>query len=491
MANYFLARHSGPFIALGALVAVACLTSTWYINRLQSELTQAVRHDAAGMHAAVELQVQLRHLRVHSLSYIADPTPARRDIVNADLGSVDRALEDLREVSTEDAALVADLTRDYQAYRSRLDFEHLPARPGTMADVARWSDAHQMADLLVPCRELADRQRNRMNTGLAQSESQTAWAGRSLLALGIVGALGGLLIGYATARGLNRRVSQLLVRVRAAHAHLDQEVATMTVEGPAHLEELDEQLERVVSRVQEVCEKLQQQERTLTRAEQLAAVGQLAASVAHEVRNPLTGVKLLMQAAARADSPIPLTAERLALLMQEVARIERTIQGLMDLAAVPTPDLQPNDLRQLVTTAVNTAKGRAEAKGVSLAWESPQHPVTVFVDRDQLHSLFTNLISNAIDAAQSAVEVVIRETSGHVEVEVSDNGPGIDTSLKGRLFTPFATTKVGGTGLGLTIARRIAVDHGGALDAVTRTGGGATFTFVLPEARDAEAPDRG
>jgi signal transduction histidine kinase len=491
VANYSLARHTGPFVALGALVAVACLASTLYINRLQSELTSTVRQEAAGLNAAVELQVQMRHLRVHSLAYVADPTPARRAVLNADLASVDRAFDELRAASPEDAALVEKLTRDYREYQNRLDFEHLPRRPGVMADVAAWSDAHQMADLLVPCRELADRQRNRMTAGLAQSESQTAWAGRVLLVLGVVGALGGLLSGYATARGLNRRVARLLVHVRAVHAHLDQDVGTMTVEGPAELEELDEQLDRVVGRVREVCERLQQQERTLIRTEQLAAVGQLAASVAHEVRNPLTGVKLLMQAAARPESPIPLTPERLALLMQEIARIERTIQGLMDLAAFPAPDRRPNDLRAIVEDAVDASRAKAEAKPVSLRFDSPEHPVPAAVDKDQMHSLFTNLISNAVDAARSSVLVALREHGGRVEVEVSDDGPGIDSALTGRLFTPFATTKAGGTGLGLTIARRIAVDHGGTLDAANRPDGGAAFTLVLPEDHDAEAARRG
>lgn len=243
---------------------------------------------------------------------------------------------------------------------------------------------------------------------------------------------------------------------------------------------------RVVGRVQEVCERLQEQERTLIRTEQLAAVGQLAASVAHEVRNPLTGVKLLMQAAARADSPIPLTPERLALLMQEIARIERTIQGLMDLAAAPPPDFRPHDLHAIVKAAVEASRAKAEAKPVSLRFDSAEHPVPLAVDGDGMHSLFTNLISNAIDAARSSVVVALCQHGGRVEVEVSDDGPGIDASLTGRLFTPFATTKAGGIGLGLTIARRIAVDHGGSLNAANRPDGGAAFTLVLPEARDAE-----
>ena len=112
----------------------------------------------------------------------------------------------------------------------------------------------------------------------------------------------------------------------------------MTVEQVGHFGDLDDQLNQVVSRVQEVCRRLQEQERDLLRAEQLAAVGQLAAGIAHEIRNPLTVVKLLLQAAARPQSPTVLTPERLNLLLQEVGRIERTVQGLMDFARTAPPD---------------------------------------------------------------------------------------------------------------------------------------------------------
>src|SRR5438045_3740757 len=138
----------------------------------------------------------------------------------------------------------------------------------------------------------------------------------------------------------------------------------MTVERPGQLGDLDEQLDRVVGRVREVCRKLQEQERDLLRAEQLAAVGQLAAGVAHEVRNPLTGVKCLLQAALRPQNPTPLTVERLKLLLQEVARIERTVQGLVDFANTPPLDRRPHDLRAIVAEAVEVARGRAETKSV-------------------------------------------------------------------------------------------------------------------------------
>jgi signal transduction histidine kinase len=497
MRQLLFSRYSGPLVTLGGLVAVACLASTWYINRLQADLTRAVRQDAAAMEAADDLQLQLRHLRVHSLVFVADRADARRAVVQADLGRVDAALGAIRRTAVlpEDVQLTGRIEHDYARYRADLGLDRLPPPGGPASELARWSDAHHMEDLLVPCRELADRQRGRMNDSLERSENQTAWAGGVLLGLGLAGVLAGLVSGYATARTLTRRVAQLSVRVQAVQAHLDQDVGAMTLDAPAHFGDLDAQLDRVVGRVREVCGRLQEQERDLLRAEQLAAVGQLAAGVAHEVRNPLTGVKLLLQAAVRPVSPTPLTADRLRLLLGEVARIEQTVQGLMDFARTPPPARTPHDLRAVVGAAVELAQGRAEAKSVAVRYAPAPDALPASVDRDQLLSLLTNLLFNAIDAAPAGGEVEVTTATapgGTIRVTVADTGPGIDPAVAGRLFDPFATTKPTGTGLGLTVARRVARDHGGTLTAANRPGGGACFTLTLPsgEASDAEAPGR-
>jgi two-component system, NtrC family, sensor histidine kinase HydH len=298
------------------------------------------------------------------------------------------------------------------------------------------------------------------------------------------------LSGYATARRLTHQAARLSVRVQAVQAHLDQDVGDMMVERPAHLAGLDEQLDRVVGRVRDVCRRLQEQERDLLRAEQLAAVGQLAAGVAHEIRNPLTGVKLLLQAAARPETPTALTPERLNLLLREVARIERAVQGLMDFARTPPPDRRPHDLREVAVATGEVARGRAETKSVALRVEAPARPVPASVDPDQMLSLMTNLVFNAIDATPPGGEVVVRvgiEPDGVAVVEVTDTGPGIDPTVAERLFTPFVTTKPTGTGLGLTLARRIAKDHGGTLAVVSRPAGGASFTLTLPASEESHA----
>jgi two-component system sensor histidine kinase HydH len=485
MRHYLFGRYSGPFIALGSLLALACLASTWYINRLQSDLARAVRHDVARMEAADQLQILLRQLRLHSLVAIASPTDRRQQIVDDDHQVLAAALAKahLESESEDDIQLLNTIERSYREYDAGLTADTIPRdKVLTAEELIRWSDAHRVQDLLVPIRMLADRQRDRMDRSLERSEAQTTWAGRVLFGLGLTGALGGLLAGYATARGLNIRAARLSVRVQAVQAQLDQKVGEMTVESPKP-GDLDVQLDRVIGRVKEVCQRLQDQERDLLRAEQLSAVGHLAAGLAHEIRNPLTGIKFLVEAALRPANPSLLEAEDLRLIRQEIIRIERTIQGLLDFARTPPPNRSRHDFRDLVAEAAGIARGRAEAKPVDLRVAVPAAPLAATVDRDQILSLLTNLIFNAIEAAPAGSRVDIQAKAaeeGMVQVEVSDHGAGIDPAIADRLFTPFATTKPTGTGLGLTIARRVAVDHGGTLSAINRPEGGACFSVLVP-----------
>ncbi|MFO0850689.1 MAG: ATP-binding protein [Gemmataceae bacterium] len=327
----------------------------------------------------------------------------------------------------------------------------------------------------------------------ARSESQARSAGLALLAVGLAGPLAGMVGGYTIARGLSRRVARLSVRVQAVQAHLDQDVAAMTLESPSSLADVDAQLELVVERVRRVCERVNEQERELLRAEQLAAVGQLAAGVAHEVRNPLTGIKMLIEAAARTASPTPLTQADLELIRDEIARMERTVQGLLDYSK-PTPPLRlPQDVRQAANRAMNIVTSRAQRAGVTVDLRLGDDPLVARVDPDQFVSLLTNLIINALDASQAGGRVQVdggRTPDGQIRLSVSDSGSGISADVMDVLFTPFATTKPAGTGLGLAVAGRVATDHGGTLTAANRPGGGASFTVTIPAAETgrAEAP---
>jgi signal transduction histidine kinase len=232
-----------------------------------------------------------------------------------------------------------------------------------------------------------------------------------------------------------------------------------------------------------VGERLQQHQRELIRAEQLSAVGQLAASVAHEVRNPLTGIKLLVESALRSKNSKPLNLEDLQVIHREIARLEQTVQGFLNFARLPTPQLAICDLRDVVRAAVDLVGARARQLKVEVAVHAHEEPVPAHIDRSQMETVLVNLFMNALDAMPNGGRLEVDLTNlgeSGVRVTVADTGSGIPTQVAARLFTPFTTTKPTGTGLGLTISGRILEKHGGCISGSNRAEGGARFIITLP-----------
>lgn len=224
-------------------------------------------------------------------------------------------------------------------------------------------------------------------------------------------------------------------------------------------------------------------ERQMGRAEQMAAIGQVAAGVAHELRNPLTSVKGLVQVNLREAEARGLPAEDLRVIEHEVRRMERTLQTFLDFVRPPRPDRRRLGLAEVVDRVFALVGGRARKQAVALRVVRPADPVGVDGDQDQLQQLVLNLVLNALDAMPhgGAVEVELRPPrDGHAELLVRDTGPGIAAHILPKVFETFVSSKETGIGLGLPVSRRIAEDHGGALSAYNLPAGGACFALRLP-----------
>jgi signal transduction histidine kinase len=320
-----------------------------------------------------------------------------------------------------------------------------------------------------------------------------------MILLGIFGAVGGLVGGYGVARGMSRSITRLNVRLQAVHAHLDREVASvrLTADGD-NLHGIEKQLGTILERVREVVDQLHRQERDALRAEQLAAVGQLAAGLAHEVRNPLTSIKLLVGAALQKRSPTALTEPDLQVIHDEVGRLERKVAALLEYARPQQTEPRPGDVAEIVHHVADLVQPRVCQQGVRLNLDLPPEPVTAHLDPDQFNGVMTNLLLNALDAMPGGgtIDVALKKDgAGRFRLTVADTGPGLDPAVADRLFRPFVSTKPTGTGLGLCVSRRVVQAHGGSLTGANRPGGGACFTITLPAPAggpsDADPPGRG
>ena len=231
----------------------------------------------------------------------------------------------------------------------------------------------------------------------------------------------------------------------------------------------------------------------LKEKDRLAALGVLAAGVAHEVNTPLTGISSYAQLLlAETDEGDP-RHELLKKVERQTFRASRIVSGLLEFARQPGRERRPVDLVEVVAETAELLRERMSAKGVRFQRVTPEAAAVVIGSEGELQQVLTNLMLNAIDAMapQGGGELVARvEARGErVVVEVEDGGPGIPEAQLQTIFEPFFTTKrhQGGTGLGLSICYNIVEQHGGRIVAENRATGGSRFTVDLPRAEPGPA----
>ena len=242
-----------------------------------------------------------------------------------------------------------------------------------------------------------------------------------------------------------------------------------------------------------LSEKHARAEEALRRRDRLAAMGELASTVAHEVRNPLNAASMTAQRLRReflgrvpeGDSERAELEELLSVMATETQRIDRIVQQFLEYARPPRLALESVDLHALVRDAADRASSLAQSRGVRLEMDTPGSD-TALVDPAQLGQALDNLIRNAMDATPAGGRVSLiarREGAGHA-IEVRDTGRGIEPAELPKIFDLYYTTKPDGTGIGLAVTQQIVTGHGGTIEVDSKPGAGTVMTVRLPAGKD-------
>lgn len=238
----------------------------------------------------------------------------------------------------------------------------------------------------------------------------------------------------------------------------------------------------------ETNRRLEQVQEEARRAERLAALGQLSAGLAHEIRNPLGVIKgsaeMLNKKLQTTDT---VTSELAGYISSEVNRLNTIVTRFLDFARPHELDLHPQEIPGLVDRALKAVRDRWPEAQVQVERHYAENLPLVPVDGDLCEQVFTNLFLNAYEAMGSKggklqVRIAVAHSDGRpgVEVEVEDSGPGVAPKLRGQIFNPFFTTKTSGVGLGLSIVSKIVDDHRGRIRLASEPGKGACFRVFLP-----------
>lgn len=250
------------------------------------------------------------------------------------------------------------------------------------------------------------------------------------------------------------------------------------------MEDLEGLLQVVSERVATVITQLQESQRTAMRAEQLASLGQFAAGLAHELRNPLMSMKILVQTAMESGTAAAMSWRDLSILDEEITRLEQLVQGFLDFARPPEAVRHSINLADVVTSTVNLVTPQAGRRGVSVTCDVSDDLPPVDADSGQLRQVILNLLLNAIEATPTGGTVSIHGEclNDFAVLRVTDAGAGLPEELGDSIFEPFVSSRETGIGLGLSICRRIVETHQGTITAQDRSAGGAEFIVRIPVA---------
>jgi len=232
-------------------------------------------------------------------------------------------------------------------------------------------------------------------------------------------------------------------------------------------------------------EEVLQQAAELQRAAQLSFVGELAAGLAHEIKNPLAGIQGAVDILIRRRDKNDPEREALEGMKHEVERIDNTVRALLERARPRLVSVRQVSLTQVVSRTVNLARAQS-GEQVKIEFEEPEDPLVISIDPEQIEDAILNLVINAIDSldGNGVVKIEIQrvqtELGDEMNIHVSDTGCGISPENLTRVFNPFFTTRRSGTGLGLPAVRRIVRSHGGRVEVESQLGQGSTFTIHLP-----------
>ena len=325
-----------------------------------------------------------------------------------------------------------------------------------------------------------------------QEIDRTRWqiAGFGVLALMLGSAAATLL-----ARRMTRPIQALTQGVAAVgRGDLGQRIEVASQDELGQLSAAFNEMTLQLARVRDLEERLR-------RADRLAALGTMAAGIAHDIRNPLTSILIFSQLMSLHHDDPEVRAKFDRVVPRELERVQAVIEDMMELARPTSLNLEPTNLNEVLTQVLELYEGQATAQAIKVAREFGFDLPFCMADRKRLHRCFSNLISNSIQAmasggdltvrtsiaaegippyAQTAAPAIDTPNNSSLRVVIADTGQGIPPDRLSRIFDPFYTTKEKGLGLGMAITHRIIEDHKGSIDVESQVGLGTTFTIHLP-----------
>jgi signal transduction histidine kinase len=476
-----------------ALIMAGGFLTISYTYQVQDASSRIIEENIQNVRAAKELEITLYGIRAISLNYIIDKDSAWVDRLDEKENEFIKGLDKANETANtqEEHLLIQQITALFSNYQQNLSTALLLERQGNLLK----SNAllvHGSRDLINTiedkCKELIASNQNEQADYEAKIRRNDNFIRVAMYSLGVGGLILGIILGWMVARIILNPIYKLVLKVRdAAGSELVEHVK---MSPGKELQEIDLHINRMISRINQAHEDLEKNRQLLEKSSKLAAIGRIAPAIAHEIRNPLAAIKMLIYS-MKNEQDIPFDQQHdLKVIAGEIDRMEGFLQNFLKYARPARPVLKEIDIQSVIREMVYLMTPRFKQNKIELTEEYLPGEVKVNADADQLKQVLMNLLLNATEAMNNGGTLLVNcsivagekgsDYAKWLEVRVCDNGPGIPDEVMQSLFDPFVKGKASGVGLGLSISQRILELHHGWIAAVNNAGKGATFTIHIP-----------
>jgi two-component system, NtrC family, sensor histidine kinase HydH len=490
-----LSFHLSYQMIVWALVSIALLLAAGYllisyIYQLQDNTKVLIRENVISTRNAQDLRLALYRVRAASLTNIYDKSDEQIQNLEKEqkafLFLLDKA-EQTTNTSEENKLIqqISALFSNYeQTLKNALEM-HRQGRltqPNAVIVLASQDLINTIEDKTNQLVKVKEEKQSALEKSIEVNDNIISTA---IYSFGISGIIMGLILGWLIARIILNPIYKLVLKVRDAAGSEVVEHIRMT--PGKELEELDLHINRLIGRINKANEDLQKNRVLLDRSAKFAAVGKIAPALAHEIRNPLTSIKLLIHSMLQDAEDGSEQKGDLEIMLHEINRMEEFLQNFLKYARPSKPQMQNIDAIQVIKQVLHLMQARLKQNNISLV-ENHENPVIPLkADPNMLKQILMNLIINAVDAmGKRGVLTVstkrVTDSQGHPTfiISIEDTGSGIPAEIIDTLFDPFVKDKEHGIGLGLSISQRIADLHHGHIQVSNNHPHGAVFSLHLP-----------
>lgn len=481
---------SWPVFCLSLLLLILGAGAAWYVNHLYQGLSRILDLNVASVRAAEELEIGLREIRTSLNEY----TYGYADVETLDFPRLfegtDRWVAEVERLATtaHEQEIIEKLHHGYDHFLQQMN--HLLNDEN---DDDRQQQLRLMIDeiltreIIEPAHAYLDYNENTMQVVAEEHKIFSKRIANALLLIAICGSIGGFGAGVLVARRMTRSLIELKLPLSLAAGKLSEIVGPIRVSTGLDLNELKRILDVIAVEVEGVVLRLQRSQQEILHSEKLVAIGKLAAGAAHEIRNPLMSIKLLIQSALLGEGGFALQTADLKMMEQEISRLERTVQQLLEFARQPPISIGTITPALLIDQSIRLLQGRAKIQNVRLLAHVDNARTSFKGDHQQLTQVILNILINSLDASEpggaihvTAEEEVLTGLQRRIRFVIDDEGRGIPEDLLPHIFDPFVSNKEAGTGLGLSVSKQIVEAHQGEIFASNRESRGTRVGFSIP-----------